>query len=918
VADLRAQLDTELAGHYRLERELGRGGMATVFLAQDLKHERPVALKVLHPELAALLGAERFQREIRFAARLQHPHILSVYDSGASGDRLWFTMPYVDGESLRERLRRERQLPVEQAVRIARETAGALDYAHRHGIVHRDVKPENILLTGEGDTLVADFGIARALGPTSGERLTETGMSVGTPAYMSPEQASGGEVDARTDVYALGVVLYEMLAGEPPFTGPTPQAIIARRFMETPRPIRPSRDAVPEWLEAATLKALARTPADRFATAAEFARALEAPRTVASTVPVADAASPAPSRGVPGQPGVVPAGAAVPPGAPLPSGAAQVTGAPGRHRRSLRYPVTVALLLGFAIGLGLLFAWRRSHGGGEAGAGGPKRLAVLPFENIGDSANDYFADGITDEVRGKLSSVPGLTVIASQSSGEYKHTRKSLSEIARELDVDYVLIGKVRWERSGGSANRVRVSPELVAVGAGSAPTTKWQEPFDASLTDVFQVQADIAGRVADALNVALAPPQKQVLEERPTANIAAYDAYLKGEAASQHIGVNDPVRLRQAIGYYEQAVALDSTFVQAWAALGRANAWYYSSGAPILAAAEAARRAADRAVQLGPGRPEGQLALGDYHALVHLEYPEALAAYQVALKAAPANADLLTASALVEQSLGRWDSALVHLQRAQSIDPRSVLTARRLAATLIWLRRYPEARAAAERAIALAPDNLGVIEFRAMVPLAQGDLAGARAIMAAAPSDVEPTALAAYFAVYADLYWVLDDAQQQLVLRLTPTAFDNDRANWGLVLGQIHHLRGDGAKARVYADSARVAFEEHLRNSPDDPQQHALYGVALALLGRKADAVREGQRAVQLLPISKDGFAGPYVQHQLARIYVLIGEPEKALDQLEPLLRIPYNLSPGLLSIDPNFAPLRNNPRFQRLLAAR
>ena len=235
MADLREQLQSGLADRYRLERELGRGGMATVYLARDIRHKRPVALKVLHPELGAVLGTERFLREVETAAGLQHPHILPVFDSGEAAGRLWYTMPYVEGESLRDRLRREVQLPVEDAVRLTREVAEALDYAHRHGVVHRDIKPDNILLT-EGHASVADFGIAKAVSTAGGEALTQTGTAVGTPAYMSPEQASpGAPLDGRSDVYSLGCVLYEMLAGEPPFTGPSSQAIIARHCADPPR-----------------------------------------------------------------------------------------------------------------------------------------------------------------------------------------------------------------------------------------------------------------------------------------------------------------------------------------------------------------------------------------------------------------------------------------------------------------------------------------------------------------------------------------------------------------------------------------------------------------------------------------------------------------------------------------------------------
>ncbi len=776
MADLRGQLQSGLSGSYVLERELGRGGMATVFLAQDLKHDRPVALKVLLPELAASLGPDRFQREIRFAARLQHPHILTVLDSGETAGQLWFTMPYVEGESLRARIRREGQLALKDALRIAREAAQALQYAHTRQIVHRDIKPENILLTADGSTLVADFGIARALGGEGGEALTQTGMSIGTPQYMSPEQANGARtIDARSDIYSLACVLYEMLAGEPPYTGPTAQVILMRRLTDPVPSVRRIRGNVPEAVDQAIQRALAQVPGDRFPTAAAFAEALDTVTTPTATPTMVSAASPARPASAP-----VPSIAAEPsPGTP---------GVPG-GRPARRLPVGALMLaLGFAIGLGVLFAWRRSHGTTEEESG-TKRLAVLPFENLGDSTTAYFADGMTDEVRGKLASLPGLEVTASRSASEYKGTTKTLPQIARELGVDYLLIGKIRWEKASGNTSRVRVSPELVRVSAGGA-ATKWEQPFDAALTDVFSVQADIAGKVASALNVAFGDSTKQQLAARPTQSLAAYDAFLKAEAISQGLSVNDPPSLQRAIAFYEQAVALDSTFVEAWAQLARTEAWYYSLGTPIPAAAEAARRAAERAAALAPGRPESQLALGYYWQNVTGDNARALAAFEAGLKVAPGNADLLTGSALAEQSLGRWEAALAHLQRAQSLDPRAVLTARRLATTLIWMRRFPEALPQAERALTLAPTNLAVIQTRAAVPLVQGDLEGARAVVHAVPPEVEPTALAAYFGVYADQYWVLDDALQQLLFRLRPSAFGDDRANWGIVLAQTYYLR--------------------------------------------------------------------------------------------------------------------------------
>ena len=892
-----ATLSEALRERYAFERELGRGGMATVYLAQDLRHDRPVALKVLHPEIAATLGADRFQREIRLAARLQHPHILTVLDSGTAGRRdsgselLWFTMPFVDGESLRDRLRRERQLPLEDALRIAREAADALEHAHRAGIIHRDIKPENILLTASGagwHALVADFGIARALAGAGDEHLTETGLTLGTPAYMSPEQAAGDRsLDARSDIYSLATVLYESLAGAPPFSAPTLQAMIARRFTESPRPLRELRETVPEAIEQAIGKALAKSPADRFGSAAEFARALE--------LDVRHGREPttSPSSETARQPTAK---------------TAATSAAKARPRR--RYPLTAGMVLGFLIGLGVLFGWLRKHNGDAASGDGARRLAVLPFENLGKPEDGYFADGVTDEIRGKLSALPGLQVTARSSSTQYKGTPKSPAEIGRELGVDYLLTGTVRWEK-GGAGSRVRVSPELIQVSTGSA---RWQEPFDAALTDVFQVQADVAGRVAEALNLALGAGERERLAEKPTQSLTAYDAYLKGEEVSDAMGTSDPATLRRAIGHYGAALALDSAFALAWSRLSQAHAQLYFLSVPTPAEGEAARAAAERALALAPERPEGHLALGDYHYRVTKEYRRALEQYALGQRSAPRNADLLVGTALAEQTLGRWEAALQHLQQAWTLDPRSVNTARRLGRTLLWLRHYPEALRVADQALALTPASLELLEQKAMISLAQGDLGAARAVLRNTPEEVKQTELVAFVGNFWDLGWVLDEEQQRLLVGLSPAQFDDDRGVWGGVIAQVYGYRGDQARARAYADSGRIGYEAQLRDAPDDAQLRLLHGLTLAYLGRKADAIREGEQGLALQPLSQDAYSGAYNKHLLARIYILTGEHEKAIDQLESLLKTPYFLSPGWLRIDPNFDPLRKLPRFAKL----
>ncbi len=867
---------------YRLERELGRGGMATVFLAQDLKHKRPVALKVLHPELAHALGPERFHREVELAARLQHPHILTVLDSGEAGGHLWFTMPFVDGESLRDRLTRVRQLPLEEALRIGSEAARALDYAHRHGIIHRDVKPENILITGDGDTLVADFGIARALSSNTGEHLTETGVAVGTPAYMSPEQATGErQLDPRSDVYALGAVVFEMLAGEPPFTGATAQAVIAKRFQGEVPSVRAVRPSVPVQIEAAITKALAPVAADRFATAADFAKALGVATT--STVTAAR------------------------PSAPI--------ARPAEASRKRRIPAGFAfLVVGFLIGVGALFAWKR---GGHTGTPGSRVIAVLPFDNQGDSTQEYFADGITDAVRGKLSALSGVQVIAGASSKPYRHSEKPLAQVAGELGADYLLMAKVRWAKNPDGTAQVQVTPELIEISSGK-PTTKWQQAFDGNLTNVFKVQADIAGQVAGALNVALADSVSQKLGNRPTANLPAYDAFLRGEQLFVTLGATDPVTLRRAVTYYQQAVGLDSNFTLAWARIGRAEALLYSNGVPDPALAEASLRAINRALALEPNSPDGRLAYAGYFRDITGEMAKAREQCELVLRVEPQNATALGSIAVLDAIVGQWDSALVHAQLATRLDPLSVTSALRLGSTLRKLGRYDESRRELDRGLARNPGVLALIESRVMVELRDGKLDSARTVVRAAMHQTEPAALVAYLANYWDLFWVLDEPQQQLLLSLTPADFDGDRSTWAIVMAQTFWMRGEKGRLKSFAESAVVATREVLKTAPNDPQRLIFLGLSQAYLGQKAEAIRNAERGAGMVLPSQDAITGAYYQHLLARIYVLCGENDKAVDILEKLLKNPYDISPGWLRIDPNFAPLKESPRFEKLIAGR
>jgi serine/threonine-protein kinase len=863
------QLQAALGSAYRLERELGRGGMATVYLAVDTKHGRRVALKVLQADLARTLGPERFQREISTAAQLQHPHVLGVYDSGTTATgQLWFTMPYVEGESLRDRLSREHQLPVDDAVRITREVADGLDYAHELGIIHRDIKPENILLTRRGDALLADFGIARALGGGGGDTtLTATGVALGTPQYMSPEQATGERtIDARSDVYTLGAVCYEMLTGEPPFVGGSAQAVIAKMLSSDPPSPRLLRAGVTPAVDAVVRQALARAPADRWPTANAFGQALQ--RAGQTTDGVS-------------------AGA-------------------GTRRR---VPAAMVLGLGFLIGVGVLFAWRSRGSQAGAGGGGPIRLAVLPFENLGDSADGYFADGVTDAVRAKLTGVPGLQVSGSSSSGEYRRTTKTPQQIGQELGVQYLLIGKVRWDKQTGRESEVQVSPELVDAGNAAE---KWAQPFDAPLTHVFQVQGDIAGKVAQALQVALTPAAQQALGTGPTSNLDAYDSYLRGRALDKRGGA--PATLRLAILAYRDAVTRDSTFALAWSGLGSTYARLnYNMGGELSGVPDSVDRATARALALAPDLPEAHAARATYYRVTRNDNARAVAEAQAGLARGP-SARLLEILAAAEEGLGQWDAAAAHAAQATTVDPREPATFHRVAEIALWRRRSADAQVACRREMMVNPDALDAYERLAMASLQSGDLAGARTALRAVPASTDEGAFVAYIGQYWDLGWVLDSAHEARLLALRPEAFDNDTASWAVVLAQQYRFRGDRARMRAYADTSFAAAARKVAITPYSSETHVFMGLALAYLGRGDEAIREAEKA--WAKGVGDAHDRPYAQLQMARVYLAAGRRDRALDVLEQILREPFYITSAWLKIDPNFIELRGDPRFERLVA--
>ena len=617
--------------------------MATVYLAHDPRHDRPVALKVLLPELALALGPERFKREIQLAARLQHPHILTVLDSGemdAGGVPLfYYTMPFVEGESLRARLDREGPLPADDALRLTREVADALDHAHRHGVIHRDVKPENILIS-DGHALLADFGIAKAVAD-AGSRLTATGLSLGTPAYMSPEQATADpRVDARTDIYSLGCVLHEMLAGEPPFTGPSAQVIIAKRFASAPIPLRTVRPQLPESLEEAVGKALALSPADRFATAAEFAAAL------------------APERKAP-------------------------------PRASRRWPAVMAGALVVAAATIAIRPWDR--GGAERPA--LSTIAVLPFANMGgDTADAWFAEGMADELTTALAKVPGVRVAARSSAARYRGTGRPASEIGEALGVGAVLNGTVRR-----ASDRLRVSLELTSAADG---LVLWSDRFDRKVTDVFAIQDEIAGAVVSALRGRLVPADSAAVAPRGTGDLDAYDQYLKGRFAWSKRGERG---LREAITFFSAAVERDSMFARGHAGLAMAYVVipFFARSFPADSALPLAERSAERALAIDSTLSDAHLALANIRKM-RWRFPEAERHFRIAMALAPDDPAVLHWYGVHLYSTGRPTESVGWLRRAAQIDPFGTPISSDYAAALWAAGRYGDALAEARRGLDL------------------------------------------------------------------------------------------------------------------------------------------------------------------------------------------------------------------------
>ena len=615
------RLREALSDSYIIDRELGRGGMATVYLAQDCKHDRVVALKVLHSDLAASLGPERFLREIKLAARLNHPHILPLFDSGQADSFLFYVMPYVEGESLRERLDREKQLPVDEAVHHAKSIASALDYAHRQKIVHRDIKPENVMIY-EGEAMVMDFGIAKAVSSAANDTITQSGMMVGTPAYVSPEQAAGEQnLDGQSDQYSLACVLYEMLAGERPFNGANAAAVMTKRFTETAKPLRVVRGAVPDHVERAVVRAMAVQAADRFATTALFAQAL----------------------------------------------GSEILATPSDTATIPQAVVSTA-----------------------------KSIAVLPFANMSnDAENEYFTDGMAEELINALSKIQSLRVASRTSSFAFKGKNEDIGDIGRKLKVSTVLEGSVRK-----AGNKLRIAAQLINVADGYQ---LWSERFDRDMEDVFAIQDEISAAIFDSLRVILSEGEKKAIERDRPVNLQAYEYYLRGR---QFIHQWSRSGLEYARQMFRRAIEIDPDYALAYAGLADSCSLLYMNCDAREQNLTQGNAASRRALELGPDLAEAHLAAGLAHSL-SMRFTEAEREFEFAMKLDPKLFEAAYHYGRARFAQGEFAESAKLFERACGLRPEDFQAPNFLAQCYLGMGLKDESIAAYRKALRLIDERL-------------------------------------------------------------------------------------------------------------------------------------------------------------------------------------------------------------------
>jgi serine/threonine protein kinase/Flp pilus assembly protein TadD len=867
-------------GDYEVQEEIGRGGQGVVYRARQKSLNRTVALKVIGlGNWATEAHVKRFRREAEAAARLEHPGIVPIHEVGERDGSCYFSMKFVEGGQLDEVTKRE-PMPVRRAVELVAKVARTVHYAHEHGILHRDIKPGNILLDAKGEPHLTDFGLARLVETES--TVTQTLEVLGTPSYMAPEQAAGNNsaLTAATDVYALGAVLYQLLTGHPPFAGGTTYETIKLLIDTEPRQLRAWNPKIDRDLSTISLKCLEKDPKRRYPSALALAEDLER---WLKHEPIRARRSGA------------------------------FTRAKKWVRRNPSIAVMAAMLFALAVPLGVMIWKSETEELPTSNLGLPeKSIAVFPFSNLSkEPENAYFADGVQDEILTDLARIADLKVISRTSVIHYKSgTARNVREIGRQLGVANVLEGSV--QRSG---NRVRVNAQLI-----DARTDRhlWGQTYDRELADVFAIQSEIAKTIADQLQAKLSPNEKNAIERPPTTDIAAFDLYTR---AKNIFAVPDPIEAEvpQAVELLNQAVAHDPSFFDAYCQLAYTHDWLYlhwlDHTAARLALAEAAIQVAAR---LNPNAGETHLARAQNLYWGYFDYNGALAELEIARQTLPNDFRVPRLMAAIQRRQGQWEESIRSFERAVQLNPRNMETRFGILTTYTFLRRYADLKSALASTLAVFPNDLETAYWPAYVEFQEKADTRPLHQMIDSIRATNPTPTP----VIAE--WWLACALAERDATAAKNALDAcSEDSWALggevffrrslIKGIIARITKDEDKAQSAFAAARAEQQKALQAQPNDSQELGLLGLIDAYLGRKEEALREGRRAVELA--AKDPLEELRQVANLAMIAAWVGDKDLAFEQLESLIRRPSPLSYGTLTLFPWWDPLHGDPRFEKLL---
>jgi len=873
IAEMLGQL-----GDYELLEEVGRGGQGVVFRARQKSLNRTVALKVISlGQWASKAHVKRFRLEAEAAASLEHPGIVPIHEVGERDGSCYFSMQFIEGGQLDEVVRRE-PMPIRRAVELIAKVARTVHYAHEHGILHRDIKPGNILLDAKGEPHLTDFGLARLVETES--TVTRTLEVLGTPSYMAPEQAAANntQLTSATDVYGLGAVLYQLLTGHPPFAGGTTYETIKLLLETDPRQPRQLNPKIDRDLSTICLKCLEKDPQRRYPSALVLAEDLE--------------------RWLKHEPIQ-----------------ARRTGIFARGKKWVQRNPTRALLTASLIALAAAAAWIiwKSELIRHPLATG---IAVLPFENLNDQKNNsVFADGVQDDILTKLAKIGDLKVISRTSVMEYRGKR-NLRQIGNDLRVSHVLEGSVR--RTG---THLRLNAQLIDT---RTDTHVWAEEYDRDLNDLFAIQSEIAQKVAEHLHAKLSASEKASVEDKPTQDFVAYDFYVRAISIIYNAQVDSLAHLANlsdAADLLNKAVARDPAFLLAYCQLAFVHDLVYQQESDHTPSRLALAKAAiDSAFRLRPNSGEAHLALGWHLYWGHSDYDRARNELALAQQSLPNNPVVYELAGLIDRRQGRWADATHNLERACELDPRNIPSLITLATTYLWLHDYDQMTRVLDRIVAVQPDGRRPRLIRAYID--QEQRADTRPLRAAVEKILsnEPGSEKDPFVAGYRLDLALCDRDLDAAGRLAAALPEKNGRDFSL--GVVARLKGDVAAAQAAFMRARAQLEEELRVHPDDMHLVSDLGLIDAALGRKEEALNEGRRAVELAPIAQEAMRGPhnnegFARTQFAMICAWVGEREMALEQLEAMAKTPGGPGYGGLRLSPMWDPLRGDPRFEKIVAS-